>query len=135
MYGILCQRLGFPEWATDERFITNSKRVENRKTLIPIIAEVTKQKTTQHWLEVFEGSGMPYAPINDVKKTLEHEHTLARGMVQTVKHRTAGELKLVGVPVKYSESTPGIRRAPPTLGEHTDEVLGRWGIRRGRSRS
>lgn len=66
---------------------------------------------------------MPYAPVNDIQTTLSHEHVLARGMVQTVEHPTCGPIKLVNTPVKYSDSTPGIRMAPPTLGQHTDEVL------------
>lgn len=66
---------------------------------------------------------MPYAPINDVKTTLEHEHTKARDMVTTVSHPTVGEIKLVNTPVKWSESRPGVRTPPPTLGQHTEEVM------------
>jgi succinate--hydroxymethylglutarate CoA-transferase len=128
LYAILCERLHHPEWITDHRFVTNSQRVKFRDILVLLISAETRKHTTQHWLKVFERSGMPYAPINDVKTTLEHRHTLARGMVQTVTHKTAGEVKVVGVPVKYSESTPGVRLAPPMLGEHTDEVLGGLGL-------
>lgn len=66
---------------------------------------------------------MPYAAVNDIQATLAHEHVLARGMVQTVNHPTCGEIKLVGAPVKYSGWETGVRSAPPTLGEHTNEVL------------
>jgi succinate--hydroxymethylglutarate CoA-transferase len=66
---------------------------------------------------------MPYAPINDVKQTLEHKHVIARDMIKTVHHPTVGPIRLINTPVKYSESTPGIRSPPPTLGQHTDEVL------------
>lgn len=128
LYSILCTLISRPEWASDARFITNADRVKNRGILVPMIGEVTKGRTTQHWLEVFEGSGMPYAPINDVKTTLDHEHTRARGMVVEVEHPSAGTLELVGVPVKYSGSTPGVRLPPPRLGEHTDEVLRRLGL-------
>lgn len=74
LYGILCEKLGKSEWAADPRFVTNSERVKNRGTLIPMIREITKTMTTQQWLEVFEGSGMPYAAVNDVKATMEHKH-------------------------------------------------------------
>lgn len=74
---------------------------------------------------------MPYAAINDIQSTLSHEHVLARGMVQTVDHPTCGEIKLVASPVKYSEAEPGVRTPPPTLGEHTVEVLEGLGIERG----
>jgi len=74
LFGVMCQRLDKPEWAKDERFATNAARVKNRSTLEEMIEHVTTTKTTQAWLEILEGSGMPYAAINDVKKTLEHEH-------------------------------------------------------------
>ena len=74
-YGVLCDKLGKPEWITDERFVTNSKRVKSRDVLEDLIENVTKTKTTQEWLSILEGSGLPYAPINDVKTTLELENS------------------------------------------------------------
>ncbi|KAG0636640.1 CoA-transferase family III domain-containing protein [Tuber brumale] len=123
LYAILCQRIGKPEWITDPRFATNEERVKNRKILIPMITEITRSKTTQEWLEIFDTSGIPYAAVNDIQATLSHSHVLARDMVKTVHHPTCGDIKLVNTPVKYSDSTPGIRTPPPTLGQHTDEVL------------
>ncbi|KAF4552226.1 CoA-transferase family III-like protein 1 [Elsinoe fawcettii] len=123
LFGVLCQRVGKPEWAQDDRFSTNPARVKNRDLLEGLIEDITTKKTTQEWLDILEGSGMPYAAINDVKQTLEHEHTLARNMVQEVEHPACGTLKLVNTPVKYSDSQPGIRTPPPTLGQHTEEVL------------
>jgi len=123
LYGVLCTRIGKPEWILDERFKTNAKRVQNRDTLESLIESETKKKTTAEWLDVLEGCGMPYAAINDVQATLNHDHTIARGMVQQVEHPSCGPIKLVNTPVKYSESTPGIRTPPPTLGQHTDEIL------------
>lgn len=123
LFGIICSKLGKPEWATDERFKTNALRVQNRDTLEELIENETRQKTTQELLGILEGSGMPYAAINDVQDTLNHEHVLARDMVKEIDHPACGPIKLVNTPVKWSESTPGIRSAPPTLGQHTDEVL------------
>lgn len=71
---MLCDRLGFPEWKTDARFVTNSDRVQNRGMIDDLIEDVTKQKSTQEWLEIFEGSGMPYAAVNDIQGTLNHSH-------------------------------------------------------------
>lgn len=143
LYGVLCQRLGKPEWIKDERFVTNAVRVENRDLLESMIEAETQKKTTQEWLEVLEGSGMPYAAINDIQGTLQHEHSeytsqeyvwthradlfsltvLARNMVVEVEHPQCGPVKLVNTPVKFSYSTPSIRKPPPTLGQHTDEIL------------
>ncbi|PSN66933.1 CAIB/BAIF family protein [Corynespora cassiicola Philippines] len=123
LYGVLCNRIGKPEWILDDRFKTNALRVKHRDTLEELIEAETRKKTTQEWLEILEGCGMPYAAINDVQDTLNHEHVLARDMVKEVDHPACGPIKLVNTPVKWSESTPGIRTPPPTLGQHTDEIL------------
>ncbi|KAI0159837.1 CoA-transferase family III [Xylariaceae sp. FL1272] len=124
LFGILCDGLGRPEWKTDSKYSVNSQRVANRVELEEEIEKISVQKTTQEWLEVFEGKGMPYAAVNDIQGTLNHEHTRARNMVVELEHEQCGPMKLVNTPVKYSESKPSIRTAPPTLGQHTDEVLG-----------
>lgn len=81
LFGVMCDRLGQNAWAKDDRFSTNSARVKNRETLEAAIEEITTSKTTQEWLAILDGSGMPYAAINDVKKTMEHEHgKLARSL-------------------------------------------------------
>ncbi|KAK4991122.1 hypothetical protein LTR50_002052 [Elasticomyces elasticus] len=123
LFGVLCERLGKPQWAKDEKFFTNKVRVKNRVELENMIEEITKTRTTKDWLVTFEGSGMPYAAINDIQGTLNHEHVLARDMVKEIEHPTCGPMKLVNTPVKYSYSTPSIRTPPPTLGQHTDEIL------------
>lgn len=123
LFGVICDKLGRVEWKTDSRFVTNDVRVQNRVVLEDMIEDITRTKTTAEWLEILEGSGMPYAAINDVKDTLEHPHVVARGMVTDVPHPACGNIKVVSHPVKYSDSVTGVRSAPPTLGEHTDEVL------------
>lgn len=123
LFGILCDGLGRPEWKEDPRFKVNASRVAHRDELEAEIEKMSVTRTTQEWLDVFEGKGMPYAAVNDVLGTLTHEHTKARNMVVEVEHGACGPIKLVNTPVKYSESEPGVRSPPPTLGEHTDEVL------------
>jgi succinate--hydroxymethylglutarate CoA-transferase len=128
LFGVLCEGLGRPEWAGDARFVTNADRVRNREVLEKAIEEITMGRTTQEWLEVFEGKGLPYAAINDVQDTLNHRHVRARDMVVEVEHEYCGPVKMVNTPVKYSEARPGIRTPPPVLGQHTDEVLGGLGL-------
>ncbi|KAF7716273.1 Succinate--hydroxymethylglutarate CoA-transferase [Penicillium ucsense] len=123
LFGVLCDRLGFPAWKSDARFVTNSDRVKHREDIDGLIENTTQQKTTKEWLDIFEGSGMPYAAVNDIQGTLNHEHVLARNMVTEVDHPACGPIKLVNTPIKYSEAKPGVRTPPPTLGQHTDEVL------------
>ena len=123
LFGILCDGLGRPEWKTDPKYSNNASRVANREELEAQIEVVSVGRTTQEWLEVFEGRGMPYAAVNDVQATLNHSHTRARDMVVEVEHGACGPLRLVNTPIKFSESRPGVRSAPPTLGQHTDELL------------
>ncbi|KAF2847581.1 caib/baif family protein-like protein, partial [Plenodomus tracheiphilus IPT5] len=123
LYGILCDKLGKPEWKSDARFTTNALRVKHREDIDALVESELQTRTTAEWLEIFEGSGMPYAAVNNVKQTMEHEHVLARGMIEEVEHKACGKVKLVNHPVKYSRVEPKIRSAPPLLGEHTDEVL------------
>lgn len=123
LYGILCEGLERPEWKEDAKYKTNAQRVANRVELEALIEDITVTKTTGEWLKVFEGRGMPYAAVNDVQGTLNHEHTKARNMVVEMEHDECGPIKMVNTPVKYSDSKPTIRTAPPTLGQHTHEVL------------
>jgi len=123
LFGLICDGLGHPEWKTDPRFTINTQRVAHRLILDNLIEGITITKTTQEWLEIFEGSGLPYSAVNDILGTLNHRHVLARGMVKEMDHPFVGPIKMVNTPVKYSESKPSIRSVPPVLGEHTDEVL------------
>ena len=75
LFGVMCNKLEKPEWIIDDRFITNALRVKNRTVLEPMIEEVTRTRTTRDWLDVLEGSGMPYAAVNDIQGSLNHEHS------------------------------------------------------------
>jgi succinate--hydroxymethylglutarate CoA-transferase len=123
LFGIICERLGHPEWKTSPKFAINTSRVANRVELDNLIETITLTKTTQEWLDIFEGSGLPYSAVNDIQGTLNHEHVLARDMVKEMEHEWCGPIKMVNTPVKYSESKPSIRSVPPMLGQHTDEIL------------
>ncbi|KAJ4246874.1 hypothetical protein NW762_013426 [Fusarium torreyae] len=123
LFGILCIGLGRSEWATNERFSTNSARVQNQTVLKKWIEDVTKTKTTQEWLEKFEGTDLPYAKVNDLLDTINHSHVRARDMVIEMEHPACGPMEFINTPVKYSRSKPSIRTAPPLLGQHSDEVL------------
>jgi succinate---hydroxymethylglutarate CoA-transferase len=74
LFGIICSCLGKPEWLTDSKYKTNAQRVKHREVLEEAIETITKTKSTQEWLDIFEGSGMPYAAVNDIQGTLNHEH-------------------------------------------------------------
>lgn len=129
-FKILCEKLGQTSLAQDEKFLTNEVRVRNRDELKRILLDLFAAKTTEEWAEVFEGSGMPYGPINSMEKVFQHPQTEARNMVQDVAFDAAeaGSLSLLGPPVKFSDTKATIRQRPPLLGEHTEEVFREIGI-------
>jgi formyl-CoA transferase len=115
---------GHPEWAKDARFVKNPGRVTNRDALDDLIAQALKKGKTAGWIAKLRAAGVPCGPINTVAEALTDPHTLARDMVRTVKHPTAGEFKMVGIPFRLNGTPATIRRPPPLLGQHTEEVLG-----------
>ena len=115
---------GHTEWARDPRFAKNPDRVTNREALDDLIAQALKRDTSAAWIEKLRAAGVPCGPINSVAEALTNPHTLARDMVRRVKHPTVGDLKMVGIPFRFSGTPGAIRRAPPLLGQHTEEVLG-----------
>jgi succinate--hydroxymethylglutarate CoA-transferase len=122
--------LGCPEVAEDERFAATDTRVENRDVLKAILDGCFVKRTTAEWLKVLDGSGMPYGPINNMEDSFKHPQTVARDMIEVLDFEAlAGEqLKLVGIPVKFGDTKTSIRRRPPLLGEHTEEILREVGV-------
>jgi formyl-CoA transferase/CoA:oxalate CoA-transferase len=120
--------IGRPELAGDPRFLTNSDRVVHRDTLIPLLEEHLGTRPGAEWAELLDAAGVPSGPINTVDAALAHPQVVARDMVAEVDHPVAGPLKVLGSPVKMSEQPPSVRTAPPTLGQHTDEVLASLGF-------
>ncbi|KAE8378177.1 CoA-transferase family III domain-containing protein [Aspergillus bertholletiae] len=121
----LMEILGSPSLAQDERFRTNALRVKNRDALFPMLRELFEKRTTNEWLDAFEGSALPYAPINNMSRVFSHPQTLARDMIATVPFEgsAGGTLNLIGPAVKFSLNKPSIRSRPPLLGENTDDIL------------
>ena len=115
------------DWTRDARFATGAGRVEHREALIEEIEVITGTQPVEHWLERLHAAGVPAGPVSSYAEALADEHTLAREMVVEADHPDAGPVKMLGVPVKLSETPGGVRRPPPRLGEHTDEVLDELG--------
>lgn len=118
-----CPIIGKDEWISDPRFATNPQRVRNRDALRPLLDEVMVTRTTQEWLELLREANIPSGPVNTVDEALSLAHARAREMVITMAHPTAGEVPLVGSPLKLSRTPVSMRRHPPLLGEHTEEIL------------
>jgi len=116
--------LGKQEWADDPRFIHNSARVQNRETLVPLIAAILKTKTANDWVAVMQDIDVPAAPVNNVEEVFKLGQIQARGMEIEMPHPSSpSPIKLVGSPFHLSETPVSYRLPPPVMGAHTDEVL------------
>ena len=122
-YRRFCAVADSPSLAADERYITNADRVRNRDTLIPLLREIFKTRTKSWWIAELEKAGVPCGPINSLEEVFADPQVQARSMCQMVEHSVAGQIPLVGSPMKFS-ATPAVAvQAPPLLGEHTAQVL------------
>ncbi|MBS7697464.1 MULTISPECIES: CoA transferase [unclassified Chelatococcus] len=116
-----------PEWAADPRMKTNAARVRNRELVDSTVGEAMKGHSSEWWMAQLKLSGIPCGKVNSVADALKHPHTIARDMVVSLEHPTAGSLDLLGFPFKLTETPQTLRAAPPLLGEHTDEILAELG--------
>jgi len=122
-FAALARAMGHADWATDERFATNTARVANRETLVGLIAEAARQRTTQDWIGVFEAVGVPCGPVNTLAQAHADPQVLARGIRIDLPHPLAGSVPQVASPLRLSATPVAYDRPPPLLGEHTREVL------------
>ncbi len=125
-FGKLCAALGHAEWARDERFTTNPQRVKHRAELIRLLRDVTVTRGTADWVAAMESAGVPCGPINTLDRVFDDPQVQARGLRIEMPHPLAGAVPLVANPIRLSGTPVQYRRAPPTLGQHTDEVLAQW---------
>ncbi|KAB2570921.1 dermal papilla derived protein 13 [Lasiodiplodia theobromae] len=124
-FKVLAERLGKPELLEDPRFKTNTTRVEHREAIDTIVQDVLTEKTIDEWMKILEGSGLAHGPVNTIERAFAHPQIQARNMVESIPCEEAanGEVKVIGVPVKFGETPGKIRTRAPFLGEHTDEIL------------
>ncbi len=114
---------GRPELALDPRFATNPQRVASRDVLVPLLADMVATRGRDEWIALLEAVGVPCGPINDVGEVFDNEQVQARGMAVDLAHPAAGTVTLVRSPMKMSGTPATSDKAPPLLGQHTDEVL------------
>jgi crotonobetainyl-CoA:carnitine CoA-transferase CaiB-like acyl-CoA transferase len=121
----LCECAQIAQLADDPRFATNASRVRNRDLLIPILKEVTARKPVAHWIEALERLRVPCGPVNRIDQVFADPQVKHRGMRVTVDYpgSATGAVDLIGSPIRLSETPVRYRRAPPRLGQHSDEVL------------
>jgi len=120
-----CKFTNNEDLPTDTRFSTNAARVKNRNVILPIIQEIIEKKSSKFWLDELEKINVSCGPINTLKEVFDDPQIKARNMRLKMSHQEAGEksLELIGSPFKMSETPVSFRHSPPTLGQHTEEVL------------
>jgi formyl-CoA transferase len=118
-----CKVIEREDLATDPRFETNAKRLENRHILIPIIEGIISKRESKYWLEKLDEARIPAGPINTVDKAINDEQVVYRKFIQEIDHPTAGRIRLMKNPIHFGDIELDIYRHPPLLGEHTKEIL------------
>jgi len=109
--------------ADNPLYSENPMRVKHREQLVPLLEEMTRKKTKAQWIALLEKANVPCGPINNFQEVFENEQVKARDIQMNVPHPTAGNMKLVASPMRLSKTPVEVRMAPPTLGQHTDEIL------------
>ncbi|MEW9673557.1 CaiB/BaiF CoA transferase family protein [Ammoniphilus sp. 3BR4] len=123
----MCDALGLHELKDHPKFAVNVNRVANREELVGLLTDYTKSKESKEIIETLNRAGVPSGPIHDLTQVLSHPQVQARDMIQEVEHPTIGMLKMLGIPIKLSDTPGSVRKAPPLLGENTNEVLAKLG--------
>ncbi len=122
-WSLTCKVVGCEELIDDPRFKGKADRVKNNKALVEILEKRLVQKTTDEWFQLLDAEGIPAGPVMNHKEMFSDPQAVARNMAVEVDHPAAGATKVLGIPIKLSETPGAIRRPAPRHGEHTDEVI------------
>ncbi|HUK30908.1 MAG TPA: CoA transferase, partial [Candidatus Acidoferrum sp.] len=124
----LLDALESPELRDDPRFANNAGRMRNLPALVAVLTPLFRRRTVAEWLQRLEKSGVPAGPVLDIAQMHADPQTLAREMIVETMHPTAGNVKAIGLPIKFSDTPGGVRRPAPVFGQHTREVLREYGL-------
>jgi len=125
-FAALCEVVGRPELAEDERYATNPDRVANREALISDLQSEFGKQSADEWVQDIRAAGIPSGPVNTLADVFADEHVLGSGILQNVDHPSAGTLKMLASPILVDGERLPTRRPPPSLGQHTDETHDDW---------
>ncbi len=128
MWKNFCRVIGSPELEKDGRFQKNNDRVKNRSELNPLIEGAFARKTQKEWVDALNEAGIPCGPIYTLDQVFQDPQVLHQKMYLEMDHPKAGKIPMTGLPVQLSENPPEVILPPPLLGEHTGEVLEKFGF-------
>jgi crotonobetainyl-CoA:carnitine CoA-transferase CaiB-like acyl-CoA transferase len=117
-----------PELLKDQRFTENADRMAHLDALSAALESYFRRRTSNDWLSRFEKAGLPAGPICNIEEVLKDRQTAAREMLVEVPHKTLGNMKAIGAPIKFSTTPGAVLRGAPVLGEHTREILSEIGF-------
>jgi formyl-CoA transferase/CoA:oxalate CoA-transferase len=123
LWKTFCPAIGCPELAEDPRFRTNGERNRNRAALIERLQQAFLTRSYEEWETLLARNGIPVGAINNLAQVVDHAQVKARGSLIEIEHPRAGKLRVVGVPVRLSQTPGAVRTPSPALGEHTAQVL------------
>ncbi len=122
-WDIFCDVTGCEDIKHDPKFATNPARVKNRDELCSVIQHIIGQKKAEEWISLFHKHGIPAGGVLSLDKVVAQPQILARNMVVDIDHPTCGNMKLIGIPVKLSDTPGAIKLPSPLLGQHNEEIL------------
>ena len=121
----LSAAIGLPELPNDPRFTTNALRIKHRTEIGNLLAAHFLSNTAKHWVKAIHAVKVPVGLINNLEQAFEEPQVQARNMLIEMQHPLKDKLKVIGSPIKLSRTPVEYKKAPPMLGEHTDEILAR----------
>jgi crotonobetainyl-CoA:carnitine CoA-transferase CaiB-like acyl-CoA transferase len=117
LFRALCGAVEHMEFVADARFATNSKRVENRRTLVPMLEDIFRAHSSAEWQARLDAAGVPAAPIENVAQVVASPQAQALGILQQAPDL---DMTLAGLPLEFDGKRPPYRNSAPTLGQHND---------------
>jgi crotonobetainyl-CoA:carnitine CoA-transferase CaiB-like acyl-CoA transferase len=122
----MCEEIGALDLRDDPRYAGNAERVRHRAELTSLLSERLRAYTRADCVARLRAARVPVSEVRTVREVLADPQVIERGMIEVIEHPTIGEIRLLGIPYKFSDTPASVRRHPPLLGEHSAEIRGEY---------